>query len=219
MEKIKFRILVKWKTSKLSHSDSKGVGGFSEANKIWGMFPGSDLEADPVSWSVTTSISGLRSAACVCSVSVTTFNKLTETPTALHQDDYIQIKLCVDSFSFSWLNLVSHLHLLFTLKKAAVGLNGRLALETGLSRTAEPSHRPAGSAFSIDYPVFLVSCFLEVQTVWAVQASVNIYNDQQICCFHGHSACSTAEDLKENLMSCWLKIWCVSLNIIWLNLL
>lgn len=32
MEKIKFRILVKWKTSK--HSDSKGVGGFSEANKI-----------------------------------------------------------------------------------------------------------------------------------------------------------------------------------------
>lgn len=34
MEKIKFRILVKWKTSKLSHSDSKGVGGFSEANKI-----------------------------------------------------------------------------------------------------------------------------------------------------------------------------------------
>lgn len=114
------------------------------------MFPGSDLEADPVSWSVTTSISGLRSAACVCSVSVTTFNKLTETPTALHQDDYIQIKLCVDSFSFSWLNLVSHLHLLFTLKTAAVGLNGHLALETGLSRTAEPSHRPAGSAFSID---------------------------------------------------------------------
>lgn len=45
---------------------------------------------------------------------------------------------------------MSHLHLLFTLKKAAVGLNGHLALETGLSRTAEPSHRPAGSAFSID---------------------------------------------------------------------
>lgn len=201
MEKIKFRILVKWKTSKLSHSDSKGVGGFSEENKIWGMFPGSDLEADPVSWSVTTSISGLRSAACVCSVSVTTFNKLTETPTALHQDDYIQIKLCVNSFSFSWLNLVSHLHLLFTLKKAAVGLNGRLALETGLSRTAEPSHRPAGSSFSIDYPVFLVSCFLEVQTVFEP------FRPQWIFIMINRPAAfmATVHAVQQRI---WKKIWC-----------
>lgn len=63
MEKIKFRILVKMENVKtFSDSDSKGVGGFSEAYvsfsnktadnfslKIWGMFPRSDLKADPVS--------------------------------------------------------------------------------------------------------------------------------------------------------------------------
>lgn len=53
MEKIKFRILVKMENVKTSSdSDSKGVGGFSDtfnfSNKIWGLFPGGDLKADPV---------------------------------------------------------------------------------------------------------------------------------------------------------------------------